>query len=89
MPWLRMFELASDAYTSSLMLSVRPAKRESPSRIRSNFCSAVVPGTRLVVAIAPALTSGFIVRSSFSSTAISELNGKPVLFTPRWCRADS
>ena len=42
-----------------------------------------------MVAIAPALTNGFIVRSSFSSTAISELNGKPVLLTPRRCRAAS
>ena len=89
MPWLRMLEAASEAYTSSLMLSSRPAKRDSPCRTRSNFCSAVSPGTRLVVAIAPAFTSGFIVRSSFSSTAISELNGNPVEFTPSWCRADS
>ena len=48
----------------------------------SHFSSAVLPGTRLVVAIAPALTNGFIVRSSFSSTAIKELNGNPVLLTP-------
>ena len=41
------------------------------------------------MAIAPALTSGFIVRSALSSTAISELNGKPVLLTPRRSRASS
>jgi len=44
-----------------------------------NFSSAVVPGTRLVVAMAPALTSGFIVRSALSSMAITELKGRPVL----------
>ena len=49
--------------------------------------SAVAPGTRLVVAMAPALTIGFIVRSSLSSTAITELKGSPVLLTPRWSRA--
>ena len=70
-------------------MSSRPAKRDSPSRIRSHFSSAVAPGTRLVVAIAPALTNGFIVRSPFSSTAISELKGKPVLLTPSWRRASS
>ena len=48
-----------------------------------------MPGARLVVAIAPALTIGFIVRSALSSTAITELNGKPVLFTPRRTRAAS
>ena len=40
-----------------------------------------------MVAIAPALTNGFIVRSTFSSTAISESKGKPVLLTPSWRRA--
>ncbi len=89
MPWLRMLVAASETYTSSLMVSSRPAKRDSPSRMCANFASAVDPGTRLVVAIAPALTNGFIVRSSFSSTAINELNGNPVEFTPSWCRADS
>jgi hypothetical protein len=49
----------------------------------------VSPGTRLVVAIAPALTMGFRVRSSLSSIAITELNGRPVLFTPSfsWARS--
>ena len=40
-----------------------------------------------MVAIAPALTSGFIVRSTLGSTAISESKGKPVLLTPSRCRA--
>ena len=51
--------------------------------------SAVAPGTRLVVAIAPALTIGFIVRSSLSSMAMTELNGSPVLLTPSLRRASS
>ena len=33
MPWLRMLVAVSEAYTSLLMLSSRPANRESPSRI--------------------------------------------------------
>ena len=41
------------------------------------------------MAIAPALTIGFIVRSVFSSIAITELNGRPVLFTPSFRRASS
>ena len=41
------------------------------------------------MAIAPALTIGFIVRSAFSSIAITELNGRPVLFTPSFRRASS
>ena len=40
--------------------------------------SAVAPGTRLVVAIAPAFTIGFVRPSSLRSTAASELNGSPV-----------
>ena len=71
------------------MVSSRPANADSPARTASHFSSAVSPGIRLVVAIAPALTSGFMVRSALSSTAISELNGKPVQFTPRLCRAAS
>ena len=34
------------------------------------------------MAIAPALTIGFIVRSAFNSIAITELNGRPVPLTP-------
>jgi len=41
------------------------------------------------VAIAPAFTIGFIVRSAFNSTAITELKGSPVLFTPILRRASS
>ena len=42
------------------------------------------------MASAPALTIGFIVRSAFSSIAITELNGRPVLlFTPSFRRASS
>ena len=41
------------------------------------------------MAIAPALTIGFIVRFAFSSIAITELKGRPVLFTPSFRRAAS
>ena len=64
----------------------RPAKRDRPSRMNSHRSSLVAPGTRLVVAMAPALTIGFIVRSSFNSMAITELKASPVALTPssRW-----
>ncbi len=48
----------------------------------SNFSSGEPPGTRLVVARAPALTIGFMVRSSLSSMPITESKGNPVLLTP-------
>ena len=47
-----------------------------------HLASAVVPGARLAAAIAPAFTIGFVVPSLVRSIATSELNGKPVLFTP-------
>ena len=37
--------------------------------------------------MAPAFTIGLMVRSSPSSMAITELNGRPVLFTPSFARA--
>ncbi len=57
--------------------------------MRANFSSAESPGTRLVVASAPAFTIGFMVRSSLSSTPMTESNGSPVLLTPSWWRASS
>ena len=42
-----------------------------------------------MVAIAPALTIGLVARSALISTAITELNGSPVLFTPMWRRTSS
>ena len=50
---------------------------------------AVGAEARLVVAMASALTSGFIVRSALSSMAITELKGRPVLLTPSFRRASS
>ncbi len=47
------------------------------------------PGIRLVVAIAPEFTIGFVRPSPLRSTASSELNGRPVLFTPSFSRAAS
>ncbi|HWZ66794.1 MAG TPA: hypothetical protein VNW89_03090 [Stellaceae bacterium] len=41
------------------------------------------------MAIAPAFTIGFIVRSLFSSMAITELKGSPVALTPSFLRASS
>jgi hypothetical protein len=52
-----------------------------------HLAAAVSPGTRLVVAMAPALTMGFMVRSALSSIAMTELNGRPVAFTPIFSRA--
>src|SRR5271166_531182 len=89
MPRLRSLVAVSDSYTSSSITNRRPANRDSAARMLANFSSAVEPGTRLVVAMAPALTSGFIVRSALSSMAITELKGRPVLLTPSLRRASS
>ncbi len=48
----------------------------------SHFSPAVAPGTRLVVAMAPGFTIGFVRPSALRSTAASELNGRPVALTP-------
>ena len=79
---LRWFVAASDSYTASSSSSGCPANRDSPSRMKSHFSSGVVPGTRPVVVIAPAFTRGLRGSPSLSSTAITELNGSPVLLTP-------
>ena len=42
-----------------------------------------------MVAIAPALTIGFVRPSGLRSTAATELNGRPVPFTPSRSRASS
>ena len=49
----------------------------------------VAPGTRLVVAIAPALTIGLVRPSALRSMAASELNGSPVALAPSFARASS
>jgi hypothetical protein len=46
-------------------------------------------GARLVVAIAPELTIGFVRPSGLRSTASIELNGRPVLLTPTRSRTAS
>jgi hypothetical protein len=51
--------------------------------------SSVDPGARLVAAIAPELTIGFVRPSSLRSTAASEWNGRPVALTPKRRRAAS
>ena len=55
----------------------------------SHFSSARAPGTRLVAAIAPEFTIGFVRPSGLRSTASSELNGSPVLLTPSFARTSS
>jgi hypothetical protein len=55
----------------------------------SNCSSGEAPGTRLVVARAPALTIGFMVRSSLSSMPMTESKGNPVLLTPSLRRASA
>src|SRR5262245_3815203 len=47
-----------------------------------HLSSALLPGTRLVAAIAPAFTIGFVLPSRLRSMAAKELNGRPVLLTP-------
>ena len=54
-----------------------------------HLSSSVEPGARLVVAIAPELTIGFVWPFSLRSTAVRELNGRPVALTPRRFRAAS
>ena len=49
----------------------------------------VAPGTRLVVAIAPEFTIGFVRPSGFRSMPSSELNARPVAFTPIFSRTSS
>ena len=65
--------------------SRRAGGRRRPTGLRgstAHFASAVSPGTRLVVAIAPALTIGLVRPSPLRSTAASELKGRPVALAP-------
>ena len=80
---LRLFVARSDSSTSSSSSSSRPANLDMPSRRKRHFSSAVRPGARLVVAMAPELTIGLVSPSVASSTAITESKGRPVAFTPR------
>ena len=79
----------AEAYTSSLSGSGRPANRDSPSWTNSHFAARVSPGTRLVVAIAPELTIGFVRPSGFRSMPSRELNANPVALTPMRRRLSS
>ena len=54
-----------------------------------HLASRLSPGTRLVVAIAPELTIGFVRPSGLRSMPASELNAIPVAFTPIFWRASS
>ena len=77
MPWLRWLVSDSLRSTRSSSSRERPANRLSPSCTASH-----PPGSSAVVAIAPAFTMGFIGLPWFSSSAITELKGSPVLLTP-------
>src|SRR5271167_2991297 len=57
--------------------------------MNAHFSSGVEPGTRLVAAIAPGFTIGFVRPSSLRSTAARALNGRPVALTPSLWRATS
>ena len=52
-----------------------------------HLASTVAPGTRLVVAIAPALTIGFVRPLGLRSMPATELNAYPVAFAPSFSRA--
>ena len=72
---------ASERYTSSSTPAGGPRTRTArPDDVP--LLAAVSPGARLVVASAPALTIGFIGLPPLSSIATTELNARPVLFTP-------
>ncbi len=60
----------------------RPANRDSPASRDSQRASRSGPGHSAVVAIAPALTIGFVRPAGSRSTAYAELNARPVAFTP-------
>lgn len=87
MPWLRPLVAASEAWTASSITRSRPAKRERPSRMKCQRSSSCASGARLAVAMAPAFTIGFMVRSAFSSIAMTELKAGPVALTPMASRA--
>ena len=70
-------------------MSSRPANADRPRTRNCHLASAVPPGSRLVAAIAPGFTMGFVTPSLPRSTAASELNGSPVAFAPIFLRACS
>ena len=55
---------------------------ETVAQAAATCRSRVLPGSRLVVAIAPEFTIGFVLPSLLRSTAASESNGSPVPSTP-------
>ena len=57
--------------------------------MNSHFAAAVAPGREARRRDRAALTSGLMVRASWSSIAITELNGSPVALTPSLARASS
>ena len=82
MLWLRKLVSEADAYTSSFSGSFRPANRDKPSWMNCHLASAVAPGTRLVVAIAPAFTIGFVRPSGLRSIAGEGIERQPGAVRP-------
>ena len=67
----------------SSSVECRPANRDRPSRMTPQLSSIVPPGRRLVAAIAPEFTIGFVRPLSPSSRPqYNELNARPCAFTP-------
>ena len=60
MPWLHVVAFGRRAVDVVLRERPRPAKRRGRPRMTAPSPSAVTPGTRLVVAIAPAFTIGLV-----------------------------
>ena len=79
---LGRFVADSGPNVSSSSASGRPAKRERPSRTNRHFSVADSPGAKLAVAIAPGLTIGLVRPPVSTSSASSELKGRPVALTP-------
>ena len=83
---LRALLAETDVKMSSSRDNIRPAKRDSPSWMKRHFAATLSPGARPVVAIAPALTIGFVRPSASRSIPVSELKAWPVAFTPIFFR---
>ena len=81
--------LAAIGGGTALQLLDRWRSRYAPATLTERRAQRLLAATVLVVAIAPAFTIGFIVRSGFRSIAMTESNGSPVAFTPIFARASA
>ena len=71
--WLRWFVCRRGRVHLLVERELRPAKRESPAWMNVHSRRATRPATRLVVAIAPGLTIGFVRPSALRSTAATRV----------------